>query len=215
MRRFGAQANWTADGHIVVAPGTYTPQPFTVEADWSAASYWYSMAAFSDDLDLKLRGLFADSWQGDAVLATMMQSFGIATAFETDGIQRHDARPGAHHGHHDASVVREGDGCPHVAAHVHREALAAVRLEGVHASVVGPEVDGPVVPHHGARVDVVARAMTPPQLSGGRQGIEIVVLRADVDGAVGRDGGRGVDLALRLEAEARRARALGGPEPAP
>ena len=73
MRRFGAQANWTADGHIVVAPGTYTPQPFTVEADWSAASYWYSMAAFSDDLDLKLRGLFADSWQGDAVLATMMQ----------------------------------------------------------------------------------------------------------------------------------------------
>lgn len=87
MRRFGASAYWSADDHLIVEPGGYTPLPFTVEADWSAASYWYSMAAFSDNLDLKLRGLFADSWQGDAVLATMMQQFGIHTEFESDGIR--------------------------------------------------------------------------------------------------------------------------------
>lgn len=87
MRYLGAQAHWTPEGHIVVAAGGYTPKSFVVEADWSAASYWYSMAAFSDDLDLKLRGLFAGSWQGDAVLATMMQQFGIATDFEADGIR--------------------------------------------------------------------------------------------------------------------------------
>ena len=87
MRAFGAEADWVENGTIEVAPGGYVPHPFTVEADWSAASYWYSMAAFSDDLDLKLKGLFADSWQGDAVLSDMMQAFGVQTEFEADGIR--------------------------------------------------------------------------------------------------------------------------------
>lgn len=86
MRYFGARAAWHGD-KLVVEPGAYQPRLLQVEADWSAASYWYSMAAFSDTLDLKLRGLFADSWQGDAVLARMMQSFGIQTVFEGDGIR--------------------------------------------------------------------------------------------------------------------------------
>ncbi|HRI60498.1 MAG TPA: 3-phosphoshikimate 1-carboxyvinyltransferase, partial [Saprospiraceae bacterium] len=81
MRHFGAQADWQGNT-IVVEPGQYTPRPFTVEADWSAASYWYEMAAFADQLDLRLNGLFEDSWQGDSVVATMMQQFGIQTSFE-------------------------------------------------------------------------------------------------------------------------------------
>ncbi len=85
MRYFGAQAEWQGDS-IVVAPGTYTARALVVEADWSAASYWYAQAAFADSLDLRLRGLFADSVQGDAVLARMMQVFGIQTVFEKDGI---------------------------------------------------------------------------------------------------------------------------------
>jgi len=86
MRHFGAHAYW-ADNHVVIKPGAYEAQPFTVEADWSAASYWYAMAAFADDVDLKLKGLFADSWQGDAVLPKMMKSFGLQTTFEADGIR--------------------------------------------------------------------------------------------------------------------------------
>jgi len=85
MRYFGATAAWQGE-RIVVEPGEYSARPFQVEADWSAASYWYAMAAFSDDLDLRLRGLFPDSWQGDAVLAEMMQRFGIQTFFEEQGI---------------------------------------------------------------------------------------------------------------------------------
>jgi 3-phosphoshikimate 1-carboxyvinyltransferase len=86
MQSFGAKVEWQGET-IVVAPGTYQPGNYAVEADWSAASYWYSMAVFADRLDLKLRGLYANSTQGDAVLSTMMEKFGIQTAFETDGIR--------------------------------------------------------------------------------------------------------------------------------
>lgn len=78
MRYFGARADWQNDA-IVVEPGRYTPRPLAVEADWSAASYWYAMAAFADDVDLRLHSLSADSWQGDSVVAEMMQQFGIQT----------------------------------------------------------------------------------------------------------------------------------------
>lgn len=80
MRHFGAAAAWQGET-IVVAPGKYAPRCLAVEADWSAASYWYAMAAFAEGLDLTLQGLQENSWQGDAVLAGMMQRFGIQTTF--------------------------------------------------------------------------------------------------------------------------------------
>ncbi len=85
MRYFGAQVEWQND-QIHVAPGAYQPRPLIVEADWSAASYWYSLAALADQVDLRLDGLFADSWQGDSVLAKMMEAFGVQTTFEKDGL---------------------------------------------------------------------------------------------------------------------------------
>lgn len=92
MAYFGATYHWEGDT-IVVAPGRYTARPFRVEADWSAASYWYSMAALAPGkVDLRLQGLFENSLQGDSVLAEMMRFFGIETTFEADGIrlQRHE-----------------------------------------------------------------------------------------------------------------------------
>jgi 3-phosphoshikimate 1-carboxyvinyltransferase len=80
MRHFGATVDWQGDA-IVVAPGKYTPRKLSVEADWSAASYWYAMAAFSDHLDLTLTGLQEPSLQGDSVLAKIMQRFDIQSTF--------------------------------------------------------------------------------------------------------------------------------------
>ncbi len=86
MRYFGVQSRW--DGNTIkIAPQDYQPKEFTVEADWSAASYYYAMAAFADELDLQLNGLFKDSAQGDAILATMMEKFGIHTIFNDQGIR--------------------------------------------------------------------------------------------------------------------------------
>lgn len=81
MRYFGVAADWQGDS-ILVAAGAYTPRSLTVEADWSSASYWYAMAVFAENLDLRLEGFQADSWQGDAVLPTIMERFGIQSIFE-------------------------------------------------------------------------------------------------------------------------------------
>lgn len=86
MRYFGAETVRTPEA-IMVHPGKYQPRALVTEADWSAASYWYAMAVFAENVDLKLEGLFRESWQGDAILADMMTRFGISTTYEEDGIR--------------------------------------------------------------------------------------------------------------------------------
>lgn len=78
MRYFGVPVDWQGE-NVVVHPGIYQPRPLTIEADWSAASYWYALSAFAREVNLTLEGLFTDSWQGDAVLKVMMEKFGIET----------------------------------------------------------------------------------------------------------------------------------------
>ncbi|MCE2822345.1 MAG: 3-phosphoshikimate 1-carboxyvinyltransferase [Saprospiraceae bacterium] len=93
MRYFGADAVRTPEA-IMIPPGKYQPRALVTEADWSAASYWYAMAVFAENVNLKLEGLFRESWQGDAVLADMMTQFGISTTYEDDGIRlRKNGRP--------------------------------------------------------------------------------------------------------------------------
>ncbi len=86
MAYFGIQTMWEGNT-IVVKPQVYQANSFTVEADWSAASYYYAMAAFAEeDLDLQLNGLYANSTQGDSALVNMMPSLGIETTFNEKGI---------------------------------------------------------------------------------------------------------------------------------
>ena len=42
---FGGDAQWSSENTITVHPGGYQDVPFTVESDWSAASYWYQILA--------------------------------------------------------------------------------------------------------------------------------------------------------------------------
>lgn len=81
MAYFGVSHRWEGNA-IVVPPQRYVARAFEVEADWSAASYYYAMAAMSDSCDLRLGGLQADSVQGDAVLAAFMRDWGVETTFE-------------------------------------------------------------------------------------------------------------------------------------
>lgn len=85
MAYFSVLHQW--DGHTIkIAPQKYQARPFTVEADWSAASYYYSIAALADEVDLQLDGLFEESVQGDAVLVKMMEEFGIQSTFNETGV---------------------------------------------------------------------------------------------------------------------------------
>lgn len=80
MERFGVKHNWT-NNTISIAPQTYQANDFTVEADWSAASYHYALAALADGANIRLNGLFEDSLQGDSALAEMMKPLGIISTF--------------------------------------------------------------------------------------------------------------------------------------
>jgi len=86
MAYFSVLHQW--DGNTIkVAHQKYQPRPFTVEADWSGASYYYAIAAFAKDVDLQLDGLFEESVQGDSVLVEMMEQFGIQSTFNETGVR--------------------------------------------------------------------------------------------------------------------------------
>src|SRR5690606_24746058 len=85
MRYFGVSHQWEGDT-IHIGPQPYQARPFRVEADWSAASYYYAMAAFANEARLQLHGLFEESVQGDAVLVEMMNAFGIQTTYQENGV---------------------------------------------------------------------------------------------------------------------------------
>lgn len=85
MEEFGICSLWHND-MIKVPPQAYQAKSFVVEADWSAASYYYSLAAIADQASIQLNGLQEESLQGDAVLVDIMKEFGIRTSFNTAGI---------------------------------------------------------------------------------------------------------------------------------
>lgn len=89
---------------VVVKPQPYQTRPFSVEPDWSAASYWYEMAALSEDCEIRLNGLGGPSshrpfdglrgrrvsrttcLQGDAIIAEWMRQLGVGTFIEGNDI---------------------------------------------------------------------------------------------------------------------------------
>ena len=77
MKKFGIHHSWNGN-EIRINEQTYQPVKFSVEADWSGASYWYSMAALSDECNILLKGLRLNSLQGDSRQAEWFSKyFGI------------------------------------------------------------------------------------------------------------------------------------------
>lgn len=105
MRDFGAKAEWTSENSIIVHPGGYQEVPFTVESDWSAASYWYQMVALqgiknkkiekqekesfntSTYPEIELLGLFSHSYQGDSRGAEVFSKLGVRTEYTDHGVK--------------------------------------------------------------------------------------------------------------------------------
>jgi len=86
MQYFGVDHEWK-DNVITVAHQSYVAKPFYVEADWSAASYYYTIAAFATSADITLRGLTSDSMQGDAAIAEIGRKFGVQTEYFSDYVR--------------------------------------------------------------------------------------------------------------------------------
>lgn len=72
---------------------SYQVRDIFIESDWSAASYYYEIAAFADEVELTLSGLLQHSFQGDSAIASFMKKFGIATSYENERILLHKSSP--------------------------------------------------------------------------------------------------------------------------
>lgn len=86
MSLYGAELQMNKN-KITVPSGRYNPIPYKVEADWSAASYWYAFASLANDSDLILTGLDNNSIQGDSKVASLFTQLGVATEYN-DGYIR-------------------------------------------------------------------------------------------------------------------------------
>ena len=76
MQKFGIDVH--RDGRdIFVKPSDYQDVEYAVESDWTCASYWYEIVAFSDNGRVRLRNLHLDSKQGDAIVAKWFEQFGV------------------------------------------------------------------------------------------------------------------------------------------
>lgn len=85
MRQWGVESEFVGN-IITIAPQKYAPVDFEVEADWSAASYWYEIAALSSG-DVSLQGLNSRSVQGDSEILKYFEGLGINTRFNDEMVE--------------------------------------------------------------------------------------------------------------------------------
>ncbi|MES2107670.1 MAG: 3-phosphoshikimate 1-carboxyvinyltransferase [Bacteroidota bacterium] len=85
LQSAGIQHTWS-DNVIAIAKQEFAETSIHVEPDWSAASYWYAIAALADEAELFLPGLTQYSLQGDSVITEIMANFGITSQFKDGGV---------------------------------------------------------------------------------------------------------------------------------
>lgn len=74
------------DGNVLtIRPGRYRVTDYDVEADWSAASYWFEAEALSSG-GIELSGLRPGSLQGDSRLMELFRNFGVDAQWGDDGL---------------------------------------------------------------------------------------------------------------------------------
>ena len=102
MKAFGVEVKWennlisvvrgqryarTESSHCGTTKETEQAASYTIECDWTAASYWYEIVALHPDKAARvfLRGLREASEQGDAVCAKWFEALGVTTTFTAEG----------------------------------------------------------------------------------------------------------------------------------
>ncbi len=85
MRDRGITVEMERDG-ISVAPGDYGRSAAVIERDWSAAAFWYEIAAITAGW-VTLKGMTENSVQGDSVLADIYPRLGVLTEWSDEGAE--------------------------------------------------------------------------------------------------------------------------------
>lgn len=86
MKAFGVDNEWNGNT-IKVSNQIYQPVEYTIEGDWSGASYWYSFISMAQEgSEIFLPTLRKNSTQGDIAIASIMNELGVDTRFASDGV---------------------------------------------------------------------------------------------------------------------------------
>lgn len=87
LKKSGIDAKRNQNIIEIPAVSEIPKQEWIIESDWSSASYFYSVAALSNQDEIKLNSFFEDSWQGDAQVRNIYgKYFGVETKFEGNKI---------------------------------------------------------------------------------------------------------------------------------
>lgn len=88
MQQFGLRWYKNGERQFEIPHQNYkAPNSYTVESDWSAASYWYSVVALAKDVIIELPHLYKNSLQGDSKIAEFMTHFGVETEYLPKGVR--------------------------------------------------------------------------------------------------------------------------------
>lgn len=86
LKKAGIEGSFNNQRIRIQPKTTLEPVVFTVESDWSSASYFYSLAALSTSADIQLSSYKSQSNQGDAVVAKIYEKLGVQTEYSGDRI---------------------------------------------------------------------------------------------------------------------------------
>ena len=79
MQDFGASVEWRSTDTLKVHPKPYAKTTYTIENDWSAASYWYALVALTPEAKVVLPNLYENSYQGDSQGKELFKKLGVNT----------------------------------------------------------------------------------------------------------------------------------------
>ena len=82
LRQAGVEVRRSSNGrtyYVQPIPNKTVAGTITIERDWSAASYFYTMALLRPNLRIRLLGLQLDSCQGDSAAAIFFRQLGVVS----------------------------------------------------------------------------------------------------------------------------------------
>ena len=113
---------------IEVAPQRYKPAQYTVEADWSSASYWFGFTALAKEASITLPNVTEKSLQGDSVIVSIMDQIGVQSTFLEGSLLLTKKEPAKH-------LVWDFKDCPDLAQTI----LPVCAAKGISGEFIGLE----------------------------------------------------------------------------
>ena len=127
MNVFGVDANW--NGQIIsIKNASYLTTDFTIEGDWSGASYWFGFLANGVG-SLFLPTLKQHSSQGDQAIVEIMHQMGIASKYQDAGVHL------TKESNKSNTIAYDFRKCPDLAQTV----MVAAAANGIHLVMTGLE----------------------------------------------------------------------------